>query len=359
MTAAPMRLRLGVVFGGRSPEHEVSVVSARSILREADPERFETVPIAITRGGAWLGPEETARRLARAEAGETDAMGDEPGAGLFAYPEVLAALQGVDVVVPIVHGRTGEDGALQGVLEFSEKPYVGSGVGASGVGMDKAYMRAVLAASGIPQARHVVLPDADREGASPETARRIEREIGYPCFVKPANGGSSVGVSKARSREDLGEALGTASRYDRKVLVEEAIEGREVECAVIGNRDPEPSPVGEIRPHGEFYTYASKYGDEGADLLVPAELSEATTRRVQEVAVDAYRAVACSGLARVDCFVTLDDQIRVIELNTLPGFTPISMYPRLWQHAGLPYRTLISRLVDLAIERHDEERSRA
>ena len=339
---------LAVVFGGRSPEHEVSVVSARSILREADPARFNVIPFGITRGGAWLTPEQTLARLEAVERGGTDHLGDEPGEGVLAYPAVLAGLAEADVVFPIVHGPQGEDGTLQGLLELAEKPYVGAGVGASAVGMDKAYMRAVLAAVGIPQARYAVI-----EGdARADTLRAVERDIGYPCFVKPANGGSSIGISKARSRDDLGAAIRAAARYDRKVLVEEAIEGREIECAVLGNAEPEPSPLGEIRPHADFYTYDSKYGDVGADLLVPADLPDGTTQQVQAVAVEAYRAVDCAGLARVDCFVTADEQIRVIELNTLPGFTPISMYPRLWEHAGMTYSALISRLVDLALERH-------
>ena len=352
------RQRLGVIFGGRSPEHEVSVVSARSILREADAERFEVVPFGITRGGAWLTAEETAHRLAGVERGDTDSLGDDESSGLFAHGPVIAELAALDVVFPIVHGPSGEDGALQGLLEHATLPYVGAGVGASAVGMDKAFMKAQFAASGIPQARYAVLPDSTDETPD-ETLRRIEHEIGYPCFVKPAGGGSSLGIRKARSREELSEAIGLAARYDAKVLVEEAIDGREVECAVLGNADPQASPLGEIRPHDEFYTYDSKYGDVGAELLVPAELPAPVTEQVQAIAIDAYRALDCAGLARVDCFVTQGEEIRVIELNTLPGFTPISMYPRLWEHAGVPYGELISRLVDLALERHDAARARS
>ena len=357
MTAAT-RQQLAVIFGGRSAEHEVSVTSAGSVMREADSERFEVIPFGITRGGAWLTPQETRRRLEAVEAGETRAIGDDPGQGMLAYPRTLAALREVDVVFPIVHGTFGEDGTLQGMLELADIPYVGSGVTASAAGMDKELMRAVFATAGIPQARYLVLRDGELANPSAEAVREIESDLGYPCFVKPANGGSSVGISKVASREDLAGAVATAAKFDRKVMLEEAIEGREVECAVLGNADPRPSPIGEIRPRAEFYTYEAKYLDGTTDLIVPATVDEPTVRRLQDYALRAYRAIDCAGLARVDFFVTPEDEVRIIELNTLPGFTPISMYPRLWQEAGIPYDELISRLVDLAIERHEESRSR-
>lgn len=360
MTASTLtRRRLAVIFGGRSTEHEVSVVSARGVMREADPERFEVIPVGITKGGAWLTPEETRARLARVEAGERRDIGDEHGGGVFAYPRVMETLREVDVVFPIVHGTFGEDGTLQGLLEMAELPYVGPGVAASAAGMDKALMRAVFAAHGIPQARYLVLRDEEARAPGAETFREIERAIGYPCFVKPANGGSSVGVGKARSREDAGTAIAEAARYDRKVLVEEALSGQEVECAVLGNRDPQPSPLGEIRPSTEFYDYRAKYLDDSAALVVPAEVDEATAARVRDLAVRAFRALDCAGLSRVDFFVQPDGSVKCIEVNTLPGFTPISMYPRLWQEAGVSYRDLITRLVDLAFERFEEARSHA
>jgi D-alanine-D-alanine ligase len=351
--------RLAVICGGRSPEHPVSVVSARSIIREADAARFEVVPFGITRGGRWLTPDETRTRLARTEAGETDHLGDESGTGLFDTPEVFAALADADVVFPIVHGRMGEDGTLQGLLEIAEKPYVGSGVAASAIGMDKEQMRAVFAQARIPQPRYLVLRDESSREPQAAWLRDLEHELGYPCFVKPANGGSSLGVSKAKTREDLLDAIALAARYDRKVLVEAQMAGREIECAVLGNAEPQPSPLGEITPQGEFYSYEAKYADATTELTVPAVLPDATTRLVQEYAVRAYRAVDCAGLARVDFFVDPPDDVRIIEVNTLPGFTPISMYPRLWQHAGMSYPALISRLVDLAFERFEEARSHA
>jgi len=354
------RTRLAVIFGGRSPEHEVSVVSARSVMTAADPERFEVIPFGVTRSGAWLTPEETRRRLDRIAAGDgAGSLGTEGGDALLSASAVLEALADVDVAFPIVHGTYGEDGTLQGFLELAGVPYVGSGVAASAVGMDKELMRAVFEAAGLPQARYLVLRDQDLEGEATDAIREAERILGYPCFVKPANGGSSVGVSKVRSREDFGEALKEAARHDRKVLVEEAINGREVECAVLGNEDPKASPLGEITPKAEFYTYDAKYADDSTELTVPARVTEAVRERIQDCAIRAFRAVDCSGLARVDFFLTPDDDVRVIEVNTLPGFTPISMYPRLWQEAGLSYSELIGRLVDLALERHERMAARA
>lgn len=352
------RQRLAVIFGGRSGEHEVSVTSARSIMREADRDRFEVTPIGITRRGAWLAPDETRRRLARVEAGDTRSLGEDGGDPILFAPAVLAALRDSDVVFPIVHGTFGEDGTLQGMLEMADVPYVGPGVAASAVGMDKDLMRSVFTAAGIPQAQYLVLTDEEVRAPSAQTVAAIDA-LGYPCFVKPANGGSSVGVSKVRSREDVASALSEAARHDRKALVEEGLDGQEVECAVLGHRDPQPSPLGEIRPTTEFYDYQSKYLDDSAELIVPARVPDATAARVQELALRAFRALDCSGLSRVDFFVRPDGDVRCIELNTLPGFTPISMYPRLWQEAGISYRELISRLVDHAFERHEEVRSHA
>jgi D-alanine-D-alanine ligase len=355
MTAAT-RQRLALIFGGRSTEHEVSVTSARGVMREADPERFDVIPLGITKNGAWLTTEETRARLARVDAGERRDIGDDAGGGILAFPEAMATLGSADVVFPIVHGTFGEDGTMQGLLEMADLPYVGPGVAASAIGLDKALMRDLFRAHDIPQARYLVLTDDEVHSPSEETLRSVEREIGYPCFVKPANGGSSVGVGKARSREDIAGAIAGAAAFDRKVLVEEGLEGQEVECAVLGHRDPQPSPLGEIAPSTEFYDYEAKYLDDSAALIVPARVDEATARRVQEYAVRAFRALECSGLSRVDFFVEPSGGVKCIELNTLPGFTPISMYPRLWQEAGVSYRELISRLVDFGFERFREAR---
>lgn len=350
------RQRLAVVFGGRSAEHEVSVTSARGVMREADPERFEVIPVGITRRGAWLTPDETRERLARVDAGERRDIGDDVGAGVFAFPEVLATLRNVEVVFPIVHGTFGEDGTMQGLLEMADLPYVGPGVAASAIGMDKELMRAMFAAHDIPQAPYLVLRDDEALSPPSEAIDFVEGALGYPCFVKPANGGSSVGVGKVRSREDLDGALAEATKFDRKVLIEAGLQGQEVECAVLGHRDPQPSPLGEIKPSTEFYDYAAKYLNDSAALIVPARVDKGTAQRVQEYAVRAFKALECSGLSRVDFFVEPDGGVKCIEVNTLPGFTPISMYPRLWQEAGVSYRELISRLVDFAFERFGEAR---
>jgi D-alanine-D-alanine ligase len=353
------RQRLAVVIGGQSTEHEVSVSSGQSVIREADAERFEVVPFGVTRGGAWLTPDETRARLEGVAAGERGDIGDDAGVGILGYPGVLTALREMDVVFPIVHGTFGEDGTLQGLFELAGLPYVGAGVGASAVGMDKELMRSVFATAGIPQPGYIVLTDEELSETPEEALRFVERELGYPCFVKPCNGGSSVGVSKAASREDFHEAVANAARHDRKVMVEAAMSGHEVECAVMGNATPAASGVAEIVTSSEFYTYESKYLDDTAQLVVPAPIPGATRERVRELALRAFRAVDCSGLARVDFFADDDGgEPRVIEINTLPGFTPISMFPRLWQEEGLSYSELISRLVDLALERHAERESR-
>ncbi|MDA0353124.1 MAG: D-alanine--D-alanine ligase [Chloroflexi bacterium] len=349
------RQRLAVMIGGQSTEHEVSVSSGRSVMREADHARFEVVPFGVTRNGAWLTPEETTRRLANADAAN---LGDDAGDGLLAYPETLEALRGMDVVFPIIHGTHGEDGTLQGLLELAGLPYVGAGVAASAIGMDKELMRGAFAAAEIPQPPYLVLADDDLADPPAEVMTFIDQKLGYPCFVKPCNGGSSVGVSKARSREDFGEAVAVAARHDRKVIVERAMSGHEVECAVLGNEQPRASRVSEILPEAEFYTYEAKYQDDSTRMIFPANISPETTERVRELALRAYRAVDCAGLARVDFFAEDGGPVQIIEINTLPGFTPISQYPRLWQEEGVSYTALISQLVDLALERHARQARR-
>ncbi|MHB8514653.1 MAG: D-alanine--D-alanine ligase family protein [Dehalococcoidia bacterium] len=344
------KLRLGVVFGGRSVEHEVSVMSAMDVMRAADPERFEAVPFGVTRDGRWLTPEETRVQLARPDAPFKKRL-DAGVPQLLERSEVLEELRRVDVVFPLVHGVNGEDGTLQGMLEMFGLPYCGCGVAASAVGMDKALQKKLFSAAGLKVARYMTVREHEWGGGREEIARGIEAQLGYPAFVKPSNGGSSVGVSSVRSREDLGEAMRTAFELDRKVLVEERVRGREVECAVLGNDDVQASPVGEVVAGGEFYDYTAKYLDESARLIAPAELPPAAAEDVRTDALRAFRAIEGAGFARVDFFVTEERGAVVNEINTLPGFTPISMFPRLWQLAGTTYRELISRIVDLALER--------
>jgi len=356
ITAIGQKLRLGVIFGGASSEHEVSVVSAQHVMAAVDRERFDVVPIGVSKTGAWLTPEET-----KAQMGEPSAPYEKtlhiPGAeGLLACAAGLLALSTIDIAFPLIHGPGGEDGTLQGLLELAEVPYVGAGVGASAVGLDKALMKALLRDAGLPVVDYLVVTQSRWEKEAPAVAAEIEGRLPYPIFVKPANGGSSVGVTKVRSREDLSDAVGEAFRYDRKLVIEKGIACREIECAVLGNDEPEASGLGEIRYQGEFYDYAAKYLDSSTELIAPAKVPPDVEPRIRQIAVDAFRAIDCAGMARVDCFLTAQGEVFVDELNTVPGFTPVSMYPRLWQVAGLSYSGLISRLVDLGRERFTQRR---
>lgn len=351
------RRRIAVIFGGRSGEHEVSVASARSVMAAIDPERFEVVPVAIARSGAWLTVEETRAALARFE-GQHLATIEVEGAGLLARPAVLGLLAEVDIAFPVLHGTEGEDGCIQGLFELAGVPYVGAGVTASAIGMDKSMQKALWRQAGLPVVDSITLLRSLCEDDPREAVRRVEEAFPYPVFVKPACSGSSVGVSKVRSREDLADAFVEAGRWDRKILVERAVTGREIECAILGNDDPQASPLGEIIPAAEFYTYAAKYVDDSTRLVAPVDLPAALTREFQELAIAAYRAIDCAGMARVDFFLPPDGRPVLNEINTIPGFTRISMYPRLWQIAGLSYPDLIARLIELGLERHAETHRR-
>jgi D-alanine-D-alanine ligase len=347
----PDRIRLVVLFGGRSAEHEVSCISALHVLRAVDRDRFDVSAVGITREGRWLSASESVAALdptARALPSPDDAGGTE----LEPLPAVLPESPAERVVVlPLLHGPMGEDGTVQGLLELAGVPYVGAGVLASAVCMDKGIAKDVMAAHGIPQPRYLVAREGERAAGF---ADRVEGELGLPVFVKPANLGSSVGVSKAATRDELEVALAQAQRYDEYLLVEEAITGREIEVAVLGNANPRASLPGEIVPSREFYDFEDKYLVDGAGLLAPAPLSDEETQRVRGLALDAYGAARVDGMARVDFFY--EDPGRgflLNELNTIPGFTPISMYPKLWEVSGLPYAELVDELVRLAIERHE------
>jgi D-alanine-D-alanine ligase len=349
------KLRLGVIFGGQSREHEVSVVSAGYVIAAAS-ERFDAVPIGVTKTGAWLTPDETQRQLDQAAKPYTKAMMLEGAQGTLARPETLGVLNEIDVAFPLIHGTFGEDGTLQGLLELAGVAYCGAGVAASAIGMDKGLMKRLLRQAGLDVVDFMVVRSTQYRSERREIVNAIEESIGYPAFVKPANGGSSLGVSKVRSREEIGQAMCQAFQYDRKVLVERGVTAREVECAVLGNDDPQPSPLGEVRYTREFYDYEAKYLDPGTELIVPADVNSETASQIQDLAVRGYRALDCAGMGRMDFFLTEDGDIYLDEINTLPGFTPGSMYPRLWQQAGLSYSDLIARLVELALERHQEQK---
>ncbi len=356
------RLRILLLFGGQSAEHDVSRVSAVAVARALDPARYEVVPVGITREGQWL--------LAEAARAALDA-GDPPPAFAVEGPPVrmgesadLVRLDApvrssaapIDVVFPLLHGPYGEDGTVQGLLELAGLPYVGAGVLGSAVGMDKVMMKRAFVACGLPTPAHLPL----REDLDKADLDRVEETLGYPCFVKPSNLGSSVGVAKATGRRELEEAVDAALRFDEWALVEEAIAGREIEVAVLGDRPPEASLPGEIIPGADFYTYEDKYLDDRAQLRAPAELDAGLSDEVRHLAVAAFEACRCEAMARVDFFLEEPGRgFLVNEINTIPGFTPISMYPKLWEVTGLPYAALLDRLVGLALERHERRRHRA
>jgi D-alanine-D-alanine ligase len=348
------RIRLVVLFGGESAEHDVSRISARHVLAAVDPARYDVLPVGITRTGRWVVAKEAAAALLRGPDALPESVAAE-GPDIELLPALAPGHEGQSVVVlPILHGPLGEDGTVQGLLELAGVPYVGSGVLASALAMDKAAAKQAFTAAGIPQARYAVVHerDIDRQGAG-AVAGRLADELGFPLFVKPANMGSSIGVSKAVDDASLRAALATARLHDEWLVVEEGVTGREIECAVLGNLDPRASVPGEVVPGSDFYDYDDKYFDGAAELLIPAPLDPDVTAELQELAVRAFRALRCEGMARVDFFYEADGRgLLVNEINTIPGFTPISMYPKMWAASGLSYPDLIDELVALAVERH-------
>jgi D-alanine-D-alanine ligase len=347
------KLRVGVIYGGRSGEHEVSVASAASIFKHLDRTKYDAVPIRIEKTGRWTLGGEIPQALSAAavlEGRRTEAL-------QTIEPSAAVAASGVDVVFPVLHGPYGEDGTVQGLLELANVPYVGAGVLGSAVGMDKAVMKTLFAAAGLPVGPYAVVLGRDWEKDQCGVTARIGDELHYPVFVKPANLGSSVGISKARSGAEFADAMVLAVQFDRKVVVEAAVpDAREIECSVLGNHDPEASVPGEIVPSREFYDYEAKYLGGGSKEIIPAQLSSAQVHQVQQLAIRAFQALDCAGMARVDFLMPRGrDEIYLNELNTIPGFTANSMYPKMWEASGLPYPALVDRLIDLALERHAEK----
>jgi D-alanine-D-alanine ligase len=342
------RVRVAVLAGGRSSEHEISLASAASVAAALDPRRYEVTTIGIGRDGRWELPVAGERALTDGASGVPAAAGEDPGATV-PVPRTSAPspLGPVDVVLPILHGPFGEDGTVQGLLELAAVPYVGSGVTASALCMDKDLFKAVLRDRGIPVCRSVTLRPGDA----------VEHPFAYPVFVKPARLGSSVGISKVRAEPELADAVALAFRHDDKVLVEEFQDGVEVECGVLGNREPVASVVGEIVAHADWYDYAAKYDEGGMELVVPARIPDEAAERVRELAVASFVATDCEGMARVDFFVRPDGEVVVNELNTIPGFTATSVYAKLFDASGVPYAELLDRLVQLALERHERRHS--
>ncbi|TAK32355.1 MAG: D-alanine--D-alanine ligase [Chloroflexota bacterium] len=357
------KTRIGVIFGGKSGEHEVSLVSARSIMDAIDKEKYEVVPIGIMRDGRWITQDDPLALLSAAAQQSLSLSGEEPELPASVRRELLdgfgmlgAGVPAVDVVFPVVHGPYGEDGTLQGLLEMAGIPYVGGGVAASAVGMDKVLMKDVFRQHGLPVVDSMPLLrrtwQADPTGVEDE----IERRIGFPCFVKPANLGSSVGISKVVDRAGLGSAIRSAAVYDRKLIIEHGVTAREIECSVLGNDEPQASLPGEIVPAAEFYDYAAKYADDRTRLIIPAQLSPEVVDEVRRLAVETFKSIDCAGMARVDFLLSIDDgRLYVSEINTIPGFTSVSMYAKLWEASGLSYPDLIDRLIGLAFERFSEK----
>jgi D-alanine-D-alanine ligase len=347
------RTRLAILYGGRSAEHQVSVVSARSVMEALDPDRFEVVPIAITRAGAWLLPDRSPLELTASDGAlpEVEAAGTE----LAVRPE--QGVGGVDVVFPILHGPFGEDGTVQGLFELADLPYVGSGVLASALAMDKAMAKVVLAQAGLPQAPYLVVPERDWRADPDRVAAEVGGRLAYPVFTKPARLGSSIGISKVKTPDGLAAGLADAFAHDTKALVEQGVVARELECGVLGNDAPEASVVGEVVPGHEFYDFEAKYLDESLKLEIPAPVPGAVRERVRELSLRAFQALDCEGFARVDFFYEeATGRVLLNEVNTIPGFTPKSMFPMLWAASGLSYPDLVARLVDLAVERHAARR---
>lgn len=366
------KIRVGVLFGGQSSEHEVSLASARSVIAALDQDKYDVVPIGITRQGAWLSSGDPMRELRAGIAPDSmprlsSVLAPDPsGDGRAELVQLRLSRNGgqalsaqagepIDVIFPVLHGPYGEDGTVQGMLELAGIPYVGSGVLGSAVGMDKATMKRLFQAEGLPVVPFVALTRIEWE-ADPDTVLRMaESKLAYPMFAKPGNMGSSVGISKIHSTEEFGPALDEAARYDRRILIEQGVDARECECSVLGNDNPQVSVVGEVVPGNEFYDYKAKYIDDNSDLIIPAELPGHIAEEVRALALRAFKAIDAAGMARVDFFVARDfSAVWLNEINTIPGFTRISMYPKLWEATGLSYPQLIDQLIKLAIERNQD-----
>jgi D-alanine-D-alanine ligase len=351
------RLRIGVLFGGRSGEHEVSLASAASVIRGLDKAKYEAVPIGITKEGHWrvgVGAQKMLPEILRG--GQNVMMSADPSAAKLVTLDGGSGGQRLDVIFPVMHGTFGEDGTIQGLLDLAGLPFVGAGVLGSAIGMDKDVAKKLLQAAKIPVVPWVTVHRHDWERDPKAVQRAIEKKFKYPVFVKPATLGSSVGMTKVHSRSELGPALSLASEFAMKILVERAVVAREIEVSVLGNNEPKASVPGEIVPHREFYDYAAKYLEEGTQLLIPAKLSREQVKKIQALAVSAFRALELSGMARVDFFLEKrGGRIFLNEVNTIPGFTSISMYPKLWEASGIPFVALLDRLIELALEQHREK----
>jgi D-alanine-D-alanine ligase len=357
MTPEKKRLRVGILFGGRSGEHEVSLASAASVIRGLDPDKYEAVPIGITKEGHWLIGAGAQKMLPEVlKGGQRVMMTADPTDAALVKLDGSGGGQRIDIVFPVMHGTFGEDGTIQGLLDLAGLPFVGAGVLGSAIGMDKDVTKRLLQVAKIPVVPWITVHRHEWESGPQNIQTAIEEKFTYPVFVKPATLGSSVGMTKVHSREELAPALNLAAEFAMKILVEECIVAREIEVSVLGNHDPKASVPGEIVPHREFYDYAAKYLEEGSQILIPAQLKPAQVNKIQKYAVDAFRALELGGMARVDFFLEKEGgRIYLNEVNTIPGFTSISMFPKMWEASGLPFRELIDKLIELALEQHAEK----
>jgi len=359
------KIRIGIIFGGRSGEHEVSFCSASSIIKAINKDKYTVVPIGITKEGRWISPQdsELALQSGKIEGKSTVILLNDPSGNALIRTDnnqrldKSFTLERVDVIFPVLHGPYGEDGTVQGLLELANIPYVGAGVAASAISMDKDLMKTIFQQKGLPILKWITIKRKEWQKDKEKILSLIQNVFEYPLFVKPTNLGSSVGITKVHEKEELEGAIDLASSYDRKILIEEGLEEvREIECGVLGNDEPRASVVGEVRPAGEFYDYDSKYIDKETQLIVPADLPDGVSQEVQEIALRAFKAVDGAGMARVDFFVSKkENKIYLSEINTIPGFTSVSMYPRLWEASGISYPDLINRLIQLALERHQDK----
>jgi len=360
------KLKVGIIFGGRSGEHEVSFCSASSIIKAINRDKYIVIPIGITKEGRWISPYESALALesGKIEGKSTVILVNNPsGKSLISIDNhqefKKETWEGkLDVIFPVLHGPYGEDGTIQGLLELADIPYVGAGVASSAVSMDKELMKTIFRQKSLPVLKWLTIKRKDWQKDKEEILSLIQNTFEFPLFVKPTNLGSSVGITKVHRKEELEKALDLASSYDRKILIEEGLEGaREIECSVLGNDEPQTSVVGEVKPAGEFYDYDSKYIDQATQLIIPADLPEEVSEKVRKIALCAFQAIDAAGMARVDFFVTKkENKIYLNEINTIPGFTSVSMYPRLWEASGISYPELIDQLIQLALERYQDKK---
>jgi D-alanine-D-alanine ligase len=357
VTPEKKRLRVGILFGGRSGEHEVSLASAASVIRGLDPDKYEAVPIGISKEGHWLTGAGAQKMLPEVlRQGQRVMMNADPTDAALVRLDGSGGGQRLDVVFPVIHGTFGEDGTIQGLLDLAGLPFVGSGVLGSAIGMDKDVAKRLLQVAKIPVVPWITVLRHEWEANQEAIQKAIEESFSYPVFVKPATLGSSVGMTKVHGREELAPAITLAAEFAMKILVEKSVTAREIEVSVLGNHEAKASIPGEIVPHREFYDYAAKYLEEGTQLLIPAELKPAQVKKIQKLAVEAFRALELSGMARVDFFLEKKGgKLFLNEVNTIPGFTSISMYPKLWEATGIPFRELIDRLIVLALEQHTEK----